>query len=116
LRQNLGFTIVAVLALALGIGANSAIFSVVSAVLLRPLPYPEPERLVMIWKIVFPEGGFGASPAEFVEWREQNHVLRDLGAFFPQTFNLTGWGEPQQIEAGLFLGKKRSLEVLRWRW
>jgi predicted permease len=98
LRKHPGFTTVAVLALALGIGSNSAIFSVVNAVLLRPLPYPDSERLVMIWKIVFPEGGFGVSPGEFVEWRQQNHVFRDLGAFFPQTFNLTGWGVPQQIE------------------
>src|SRR5439155_22202656 len=98
LLKSPGFTAVAVVALALGIGANSAMFSVVNAVLLRPLPFPKPDQLFMVWKLVLSEGGFGATPAEFVEWRGQNHVFTDMGAFFPQTFNLSGRGEPEQID------------------
>jgi putative ABC transport system permease protein len=98
LLKSPGFTAVAVLALALGIGANSAMFSVVNAVLLRPLPYPKAEQLFMVWKVVLSEGGFGTTPAEFLEWRQQNHVFKEMGAFFPQTFNLAGRGEPEQIE------------------
>src|SRR5438093_768170 len=98
LLKNPGFTAVAVLALALGIGANSAMFSVVNAVLLRPLPYPKPEQLFMVWKIILTKSGFGTTPAEFLEWRQQNHVFKEMGAFFPRTFNLAGRGEPEQIE------------------
>jgi len=98
LRRSPGFTVVAVLTLALGIGANSAMFSVVNAVLLRPLPYPKPEQLVMVWKMKFPTGGLGASPADFLAWRSQNRSFSDMIAYMAQPFNLTGRGEPEQID------------------
>jgi predicted permease len=100
LAKNPGFTLVAVVTLALGIGANSAIFSVVNTVLLRPLPYKDPERLVMIWedasKLGFPRDTPAA--ANFVDWREQNRVFEGMSAIAEESFNLTGAGEPERID------------------
>jgi putative ABC transport system permease protein len=94
------FTIVAVLALALGIGANTAIFSVVNSVLLRPLAYPESERLVMVWEertsLGFPADT--PAPANFFDCREQQSVFEDMAAMADRAFNLTGTGEPEKIE------------------
>jgi predicted permease len=98
LRRNPGFTAVAVVTLALGIGANSAMFSAVNAVLLRPLPYPKPDQLVMIWKMRFRTGGLGASPAEFLAWQGQNHCFSEMAAYVAQTFNLTGQRRPEEID------------------
>ncbi len=109
LAKNPGFAAVAVIALALGIGANSAIFSVVNTVLLRPLPYKNPERLVMVWeensKQGFPRDT--PSPANFIDWRDQNHVFESMAAIVEASFNLTGAGDPERIDghgvsAGLF--------------
>jgi putative ABC transport system permease protein len=110
LAKNPGFTIVAVLTLALGIGANTAIFSVVQNVLLRPLPYPEPDKLVEIFNTYppqVPRGGL--SPGDYADWKEQNQSFSEMGAYvrISQGFNLTGEGEPQRIlasyaSAGLF--------------
>src|SRR2546422_3620792 len=80
LLKNPGFTAVAVLTLALGIGANTAIFSVINGVLLKPLPYPEPERLVTLWERS-PQRGVEAervSGPNYLDWREQNTVFSDL--------------------------------------
>jgi putative ABC transport system permease protein len=100
LRRNPGFTAVAVLTLALGIGANTAIFSVVNAVLLRPLPFRDPSRLVLLWSR-FPRWGFSGPGAltdpDFVEWRKQNRVFGQVAAFRGQTSNLTGEGEPERL-------------------
>src|SRR5438270_4531146 len=100
LAKNPGFAAVAVLALALGIGANSAIFSVVNTVLLRPLPYKNPERLVMVWednaKQGFPRDT--PSPANFIDWRDQNHVFESMAAIVEISFNLTGVGDPERID------------------
>lgn len=100
LMRNPGFTIVAVLALALGIGANSAIFSVVNAVLLRPLPYKNPDTLVMVWDdqthLGFPKDT--PSPANFLDWREQNTVFEGMAAMTERSFNLTGAGEPERFD------------------
>jgi putative ABC transport system permease protein len=103
LLKNPGFTLVAVLTLALGIGANTAIFSVVESLLLRSLPYPQPERLVEIWNTYppqVPKGGL--SPGDYADWRRQNASFSEMGAFAsnPQGFNLSGEGEPQRVEAG----------------
>src|SRR6476661_4508174 len=100
LLKNPGFTFIAVLALALGIGANTAIFSVVNALLLRPLPYKNPSQLVVIWEnathLGFPKNT--PSPANFLDWQKQNTLFEGMGAFAERTFNLTGLGEPERLE------------------
>ena len=100
LWKNKGFTAVAVIALALGIGANSAIFSVVNTVLLRPLPYREPERLVMVWEENAKSGYPTDTPAaaNYHDWREQNKVFEGMAALADQSFNLTGAGDPERID------------------
>lgn len=100
LLKNPGFTIVAVVALALGIGANTAIFSVVNTVLLRPLPYRDPERLVMVWEEDSKRGFPQETPAvgNYVEWRDQNQVFESMAAIADQSFNLTGVGDPERLE------------------
>ncbi|HKX31684.1 MAG TPA: ABC transporter permease [Blastocatellia bacterium] len=99
LRRNPGFTFVAVLTLALGIGANTAIFSVVNAVLLRPLPYKDSEQLVVVaesWPARnLPQ--LGVDPDTFVDWQEQNHVFADMAAFADGQAVLTGDGEPEEV-------------------
>jgi hypothetical protein len=92
LLKNPGFTLIAALTLALGIGANTAIFSIVNAVLLRPLPYWEPERLVQAW-VTNPKAtrwGDWVSHPDFLDWREQNTVFDEIGACRTWAFNLTG--------------------------
>jgi len=103
LVKNPGFTIVAVLTLALGIGANTAIFSVVENLLLRPLPYPQPERLVEIantYPPQVPKGGL--SPGDYADWKRQNQSFSEMGAYaeISKGFNLTGDGEPQRTMVG----------------
>jgi putative ABC transport system permease protein len=100
LVKSPGFTIVAVIALALGIGANSAIFSVVNTVLLRPLPYKEPDRLVMVWEDATKNGYPRDTPAvaNYLDWRNQNQVFEGMAAIADQSFNLTGIGEPERID------------------
>lgn len=99
-RKNPGFTIVAVIALALGIGANTAIFSVVNTILLRPLPYKDPERLVMVWEDATRHGYPRDTPAaaNFVDWRDQNQVFEGMAAIDDTSFNLTGSGDPERLE------------------
>lgn len=97
LAKHSGFTAVAVLTLALGIGANSAIFSVVNAVLLRPLPFKEPERLIKIWEAL-PQGGTGTvSVPNLFDWREQNDVFTEIAAYQSSDFNLQGREQPERI-------------------
>jgi putative ABC transport system permease protein len=96
-----GFAGIATLSLALGIGANTAIFSLVDAVLLRPLPFHDPDRLVMVWedaaKIGFPRGM--PEPANYADWKAQNRVFEDMAALNWRTYNLTDDGEPERVEA-----------------
>jgi putative ABC transport system permease protein len=98
--KNPGFTVVAVIALALGIGANTAIFSVVNSVLLRPLPYKDPERLVMVWEDASKFGYPRDTPAaaNYVDWRDQNTVFEGMAAIADESFNLTGAGDPERLE------------------
>src|SRR5919197_2654183 len=102
LAKHKGFTAVAVITLALGIGANTAIFSVVNAVLLRPLPYRDAERLVMLWE-VNPRGTHQnvTSRANFRAWREQSKSFEGMAAFSDQRINLTGVGEPEEVSVQL---------------
>jgi putative ABC transport system permease protein len=90
LTRTPGFTIVVLLTLTLGIGGNSAIFSVVNAVLLRALPVAEPERLLVVWESRIDEGEnyMFASPPNYADWRAQNEVFEDLGAFAPRDYLL----------------------------
>ena len=90
-------TAIAVITLALGIGANTAIFSVVNAVLLNPLPYKQPDRLVALWENVPGHGRWRTSPANFFDWKKQNTVFDDVAAFGASTLTLTGIGEPEQL-------------------
>jgi putative ABC transport system permease protein len=99
LRQAPGFTFVAICALALGIGANSAIFSTLSAVILRPLPYDDPDRVMMVFEDAS-SIGFARNtpaPANFFDWREQNHVFTDMAAVRGRSRNLTGDGAAEQL-------------------
>jgi putative ABC transport system permease protein len=97
LLKNPGVTAVAILTLALAIGANTAIFSVVNAVLLRPLPYRSPDRLVSLWAKVPEHGRWRTTPANFFDWKKQNTVFEDVAAFGTWTMTLTGEGEPEQL-------------------
>src|SRR5581483_8878741 len=97
LRQRV-FTSVAVLALALGIGANTAIFSVINAVLLHPLPYSESGRLVRIWEKRSDVPKSKVSMADLRDWQNQNQVFEQIAAFQSGDYNLTGVGDPEQIQ------------------
>ena len=90
-------TAVAVFTLALGIGANTAIFSVLNAVVLRPLPYAQPERLVVLWETVAGNDKRSVAPGNFNDWRAQNNSFTEMAAMFYGNFNLTGDGEPERI-------------------
>jgi putative ABC transport system permease protein len=101
LKRNPAFTAVAIITLALGIGATTAIFTVVNAVLLRPLPYPHPEELVFVQEMA----DWGLSPfvgnKEFVAWRNQSRTLSPIAAYMYCWFNLTGGGEPEHVISGM---------------
>jgi putative ABC transport system permease protein len=99
LYKSPGFAAVAVVALALGIGASTAIFSVVNAVLLRPLPFPEPERLMLLLSSNPGKGfqRFAVSPADFNDWRAQNHEFEALAAMDGNPYNLTEGTEPERL-------------------
>src|SRR5689334_14517791 len=98
LLKHPGVSIVAVITLALGIGANTAIFSVVNAVLLRPLTFKDPDRVVSLWENVPVQGRWRASPANFHDWKKQNTLFEDMSAYGGSTMSLTGDGaEPEQL-------------------
>ena len=90
-------TAIAVVTLALGIGANTAIFSVVNAVLLNPLPFREPDRVVALWESVPNQGRSRVTPANFHDWKNQNTVFEDVASFGRNSLTLTGDGEPEQL-------------------
>jgi putative ABC transport system permease protein len=97
LRKSPGFALVAILTLALAIGANTAIFSVVSAVLLRPLPYPHADRLTVIWGARAGEKQILVSIPDVKEWRARNHSFEDIGIVRSQSVNLTGSEAPDRL-------------------
>src|SRR5262245_33104267 len=86
--------------LALGIGANTALFSVIDAVLVRPLPFADPERLAMVWeegaRLGFPKAD--VSPGNYVDWKRASTVFDDLAAFSGNAFTLTGRGRPERLD------------------
>lgn len=115
LLRNPGFSAVAILALALGIGPNSAIFTLVNAVLLKPLPIPEPDRVVMIWQTLLKSGfdQMPVSPDDYLDWKQQARSFEDMAAAFaiPEYgLNISGSGEPERVLAAL--GSKEFLPVL----
>jgi putative ABC transport system permease protein len=101
LTKTPAFTIIALIVLALGIGANTAIFTVINTVLLRPLPYPDSDRLAMLWE-TNPRFQIGVDTlpvthGNFMDWREQNSVFEELSAVGPGRVNISGDGEPERI-------------------
>ena len=99
LARTPGFTLVALVTIALGIGANTAIFSVVNAVLLRPLPFPDPERLAMVSTTNLARGftNFGTSMPDFRAWRERNTTFEKMAAYSTTNFNISGTIEPERV-------------------
>ncbi len=107
LRKQPGFTLIAVVTLSLGIGANTAIFSVVNAVLLKPLPYPEADRLVLLLEQAESFGEESVAYLNFVDWRAQQNVFQNLGVYNGGSYTLTGNGDPQQLS-----GAQASADLL----
>ena len=104
LAKSPGFAIMAILIMALGIGANTAIFSVVQGVLLRPLPFRDADRLVQIWHVPpqtsFPGmTSFAVSAANFLDWQKQNHVFEEMSLYTGSSYDITGTGKPEAITA-----------------
>src|SRR6185295_12001032 len=102
LAKHKAFTSIAIITLALGIGANTAIFSVVNELLLQPLPYRDAERITTVWEVT-PEGRHQntTSRTNFRAWRDQNTSFQNLAAFTDQRLNLTGSGEPEELSVQL---------------
>src|SRR5579863_2883769 len=103
--KNPGFAVMAILTLALGIGANTAIFSVVHAVLLEPLPFPNPDQLVQIWHVPpqssFPGmTSFAVSAANFLDWQKQNDVFSEMALLSGGAYDIAGQGKPETIRTG----------------
>jgi hypothetical protein len=93
------FTLIAVVTLALGIGANTAIFSVVNALLLRSLPFTEPDKLMQVWEVsIKQDKRRDVSYPNFADWRDQNQSFQQIAAYSDRTFNLTGDVEPERIQ------------------
>ena len=102
LIRSPAFTIVAILALAIGIGANTAIFSVINTLLIQRLPYHDADRLVVVWEHNLPRHRKTnvVGPANFLHWREMNHVFEDLAAItFSYSVTVTGNGDPEELQA-----------------
>ena len=98
MQRNAGFTAIAIAMLALGIGANTAIFSVVDAALLRPLPFRAPDQLVQLWETESVEGQFPLTGADYLDWRGQNQSFEDMAAYtYQKSFNASGAGEPERV-------------------
>jgi len=101
IRKSAGFSVAAILTLSLGIGANTAIFSVMDAVLLRPLPYPHPERLVRVWQTEPKMSSIriGTAPPEFVSYRDRTHAFSNLAGYQNISYDVTELGDPEHVPA-----------------
>ena len=99
LQKNIGFTVVVVLTLALGIGANATIFTVINAVLLQSLPYPQADRIVVLHESNLAKGlaTFSFSPPNYLDWRAQNHTFERVAAFNEGGYTYTGGDQPEQL-------------------
>src|SRR5262245_43597193 len=100
LIKHPGFLITTTLILALGIGANTTIFSVINTILMRPLPYEDPDRIVMVWETnqaqALPRSI--VSPANFLDWKKQNNVFENLAAFRFWYYTITSAGDPERYQ------------------
>ncbi len=105
LKKKPGFTTIAILTLSLGIGVNTAIFSVINSILLRPLPYEDPEGLVQLWEVSPQQRGtnntFSFSLPNFVDWREQNQSFEHIAAYMNRSLNYTGGEQPERLQGVL---------------
>jgi len=101
LRRTPGFAATAVLVVALGVGANTAAFSLADQVLLRPLPFPHPEQLVKLWEAVPGYSHMELSPANFEDWKRMNHSFAAMGVYTDFAMNLAGQGEPERLDVTL---------------
>src|ERR1051325_11604638 len=101
LFKHPGFTITALIALSLGIGANSTVFSIVNAILLRPLPFNESDRLVWIWDTQPELKEAPVAPADYVDWRDQNQAFEDMGVFAAYSPTSSTGGAPELLRAEL---------------
>jgi hypothetical protein len=99
LAKNPAFTVIAVLTLALGIGANTALFSVVNGVLLKRIPFPNPDQLYAVYDASPTFDLNSISYPNFIDWHKQNHSFAKLAAFRTENYNLTGAGEPERLHA-----------------
>src|SRR6185369_12608765 len=99
LFKNPGFTAATIIAIALGIGANTAIFSVVNMVLLRPLPYHQPDRLIAVWETDTRkvESKLSISYPDFFDWRERNQSLENVAVYHSAAFSMSGEGQPAEL-------------------
>ena len=111
LRRSKIFTVVAIVTLALGIGCNTAIFSVFYSVLMRPLPFPDPQRVVLVSERARDFPTLSVSWQNFVDWKAQNTSFEELGAARVMTMALTGNGDPEQIPGQMITGN--LLHLLR---
>ena len=113
LRKNPGFTAVAVLTLALGIGANTAIFSVIDGVLFNPVPFREPDRIMSVHSrmALFPH--LGVSYPNFLDWQRENHSFEQMAAWRMDDFSLTGSGEPEMLKGEMVSSNFFSLLGVR---
>src|SRR6202167_1315823 len=101
MRKSPGFTTVAVLTLALGIGANTAIFSIVNGVLLNPLPFPNPQELTVLYEHTTNFEKFSISYPNFLDWQRTNSTFASMAAYRHEDFNITGSGEPERVRGGM---------------